>query len=282
MTAARRSGDRGRCCPCRCGRSRGTPGLEGPAEDRAVEAAGPVGARSGLLRLTTDDGAWVLPTHRAAWVGGRRAPLQRDCRHGHANGVLRRRGQPLLAGGTRILTVTPLAREVITLLCDRAPWYDTDERAAACCTVLRDSLADLGIPALRLPRPSSAACRAAVHAVEADVGAPWSTGELADRVGVSRRTLERSFRHETGLGVRQWITRCRLLGSLEPLVAGEPIGRIAVEVGYASQSAFSAAFKREFGLSPGAYVSARTDMPRYAAGVGAHGVVEPSSDPGLA
>jgi len=48
-----------------------------------------------------------------------------------------------------------------------------------------------------------------------------------------------------------------MLNAAKRLRAGRlPVSRIADEVGYASESAFAAAFKRVMGQSPGSYASA--------------------------
>jgi AraC-like DNA-binding protein len=54
---------------------------------------------------------------------------------------------------------------------------------------------------------------------------------------------------------RQWRRQSRLLSSLEKLANYEPVTRIALELGYESPSAFSAAFRVTFGVTPRQYFS---------------------------
>ena len=75
--------------------------------------------------------------------------------------------------------------------------------------------------------------------------------------GVSRRHLERIFRADTGLSIGRYRERARLLAALPRLAAGEPVARVATDVGYATPSAFGAMFKRVLGVSPTGYFSAR-------------------------
>jgi AraC family transcriptional regulator len=99
---------------------------------------------------------------------------------------------------------------------------------------------------------------------------------LARLVGTSPFHLARVFRDRTGLPIHQYLLRLRLALALERLGDGVPsIGALAVDLGFASHSHFTAAFRRAFGVAPGqvrcalgaprsrAYASS-TSMPRLA------------------
>ena len=70
------------------------------------------------------------------------------------------------------------------------------------------------------------------------------------------RTLERRFVVETGSSLGRWRLRLRLTRALELLAAGMSVSDAGLAVGYASTSAFVAAFKRELGSTPGRYFAA--------------------------
>ncbi|WP_342743176.1 AraC family transcriptional regulator [Saccharopolyspora shandongensis] len=76
----------------------------------------------------------------------------------------------------------------------------------------------------------------------------------ARAVGVSRRTLTRLFVHDTGMSFDRWRTHARLRAALALLAEGQPVSRVAHAVGYATPSAFLAAFKRTVGTSPSRYL----------------------------
>ncbi|XOT97710.1 helix-turn-helix transcriptional regulator, partial [Alcaligenes pakistanensis] len=67
---------------------------------------------------------------------------------------------------------------------------------------------------------------------------------------MSVKTFHRLFRRHTGISFGQWRQFARLLGSLEGLAAGEPVVQVALQHGYASQSAYAAVFRRHFGVTP--------------------------------
>lgn len=80
---------------------------------------------------------------------------------------------------------------------------------------------------------------------------PISVESIARSVGCSPFHLSRIFRGETGLTLHRAIVRLRLREGLERLL-DEPqqISRIALDVGFASHSHFTDAFRDEYGCSP--------------------------------
>ena len=101
---------------------------------------------------------------------------------------------------------------------------------------------------LVLPEHRGAASFTA-HVVE-HPGSCTPTGELAGRFGMSAKTLSRRMFAETGLSAEAWRRRARLLEALSRLELGEPIARVASDVGYGSPSSFGTAFRRAFGMTP--------------------------------
>lgn len=80
--------------------------------------------------------------------------------------------------------------------------------------------------------------------------------ELSKFAGASKRTVERLFRSETGLGFGEWRQQLRLGHALRLLAAGQAVTTVALDVGYDSISAFISAFRMTFGQTPGQYFRA--------------------------
>ncbi|MNT83546.1 HTH-type transcriptional regulator ChbR [compost metagenome] len=76
-------------------------------------------------------------------------------------------------------------------------------------------------------------------------------GDWAALLNSSEKTLTRAFQRETGLSFRQWRQRLRLLAALQPLERGASVTEVALASGYESPSAFIAAFKGLFEVTPG-------------------------------
>ncbi len=81
---------------------------------------------------------------------------------------------------------------------------------------------------------------------------PISLQELAESVETSVYHLCRVFRRHTGQSINGYLQRLRqrvALASLEK--TDTPLAHLALDVGYAHQSHFTEAFRREFGIPPG-------------------------------
>jgi AraC family transcriptional regulator, regulatory protein of adaptative response / methylphosphotriester-DNA alkyltransferase methyltransferase len=78
-------------------------------------------------------------------------------------------------------------------------------------------------------------------------------GDVARRVATSRRQLQRVFAEIGGTTFSDYLTRVRLERAAELLrVDPRPLPQIARAVGFRSASAFSVAFRRHHGATPGA------------------------------
>ena len=80
---------------------------------------------------------------------------------------------------------------------------------------------------------------------------PLST--LAEMLHLSERQLSRVIKKQYGVGYREKNKELRMRSAARRLLRGESVTTVAWAVGYRSESAFYAAFKAYFGLSPAAY-----------------------------
>jgi AraC-like DNA-binding protein len=91
----------------------------------------------------------------------------------------------------------------------------------------------------------------ALRLLHGDPARAWTVAALAAEVGLSRAALARRFRALVGQPPLAYLTAWRLALVEERLRDGElTLAAIAREVGYASEFALSAAFKRERGRAP--------------------------------
>lgn len=85
----------------------------------------------------------------------------------------------------------------------------------------------------------------------------WTVGNLAKRVGTSRSAFSARFTEVLDTTPMAYITRWRIRLATNLLQhSRESIGAVAERVGYASESAFNRAFKREMGAPPVAWRNA--------------------------
>lgn len=99
---------------------------------------------------------------------------------------------------------------------------------------------------------------AALSAIHARPGHPWTLDSLADHVAMSRTAFAVKFKKTVGRAPMDYLTRWRMTLAAERLQkAGTAISTVALALGYASETAFSTAFKRVMGCSPSTYTRDR-------------------------
>ena len=82
----------------------------------------------------------------------------------------------------------------------------------------------------------------------------WTLEELARTAGSSRSVLAERFQQLVGISPMQYLTQWRMLLAANLLrSSNSSLLRIAEEVGYQTDTAFSRAFRREFGAPPAAW-----------------------------
>ena len=82
----------------------------------------------------------------------------------------------------------------------------------------------------------------------------WTLEELAKQVGASRSLLAERFTDLVGIPPMQYLAKWRMQIASELLTGGSAkVATVAVEIGYASEAAFSRAFKKMVGMSPSAW-----------------------------
>lgn len=235
---------------------------------------------SGVLAVSTSAGSWVVPPQRAVW-------LPAGVAHSHqAHGPTRMHSllfepdvNPLGATQPTVVPVPPLLREVLIALTDIAEptaggaestrgtegtegTGGTESPGGAARTdserhhleaVAFDQLRRCPAEPLHLPEPGDDRLRVISAILHAAPGDPRTLAELGREAGAGERTLSRLFRRNTGMTFPQWRTQLRLHHALVRLTRGDSVTTVAVAVGFANPSAFIAAFKDMFGVTPGAY-----------------------------
>jgi AraC-like DNA-binding protein len=108
-----------------------------------------------------------------------------------------------------------------------------------------------------LTDPGIAGALARMHA---EPERAWTVAGLAREVGLSRAAFARHFAAAVGMPPLAYLTRWRMtIAGRLLLETSLTLGAIAGRVGYASEFAFAKAFKRDYGVAPGAYRRQRPD-----------------------
>lgn len=104
-----------------------------------------------------------------------------------------------------------------------------------------------------LPIPSSAGARQIAAALSFNPGDTRTLDELARSAHISARSMERTFRAETGMTLRRWRILNRLHAASGLLQSGAAVDAVAHRVGYTSVNAFRRVFADHYGMTPTEY-----------------------------
>jgi AraC-like DNA-binding protein len=95
---------------------------------------------------------------------------------------------------------------------------------------------------------------AALQAIHAEPSRQWTVSSLGEVAGLSRSAFSRRFTELVGQPPLGYLTFWRLTLAARLLADTDaPLSAVARQVGYASEFAFAAAFKRDFGQPPGRF-----------------------------
>ncbi|KAF1045771.1 MAG: RCS-specific HTH-type transcriptional activator RclR [Herbaspirillum frisingense] len=94
----------------------------------------------------------------------------------------------------------------------------------------------------------------ALHLMHEDLSQTWRLDTLAAACAMSRTAFAVHFREVAGMAPMAWLAQWRIRTAMHVLANEEaPMAALAERLGYASESAFSTAFKRLVGVAPGVY-----------------------------
>jgi AraC-like DNA-binding protein/quercetin dioxygenase-like cupin family protein len=208
-------------------------------------------AIEGVMIVHSKVGTWVVPPSRAIWL---LPGLEHEVRmHGEVKirtVFIEPSIAPHLPDTNCVLAVSPLLRELIVAAARIPLDYEEKGRNGRLMRLMLDELHGSDVLPLHLPIPDEARigiiCQAIIdNPADASTAAQW-----AKRLGVTAKTVHRLFAKETAMSFAQWRQQVRLLRALQRIAGGDRIIDVAFDCGYASQSAFTAMFRRHFGMPP--------------------------------
>lgn len=227
-------------------------------------------ASRGAISVATPEGRWLVPPQRACWVPAGISHEMTMCGPVtmlNAFVSLQAMQAEQLPVHCGVYGVSELLRQLLEEAIDLPAMYDVDGRAGKLMNLLVAEIASMPRLSLHAPLPSDTrlarACRQLFDAPSITVGLDM----VAAEAGLSRRTFTRLFRAQTGVSFADWRQQVCLLAAIERLSAGQAVTRVALDLGYASPSAFSSAFRRVLGETPSQYLEVRRSAPEAGRGV---------------
>lgn len=210
---------------------------------------------AGVTSMMTERGHFVVPPGHGLWIPAGVVHQSRAWGEAEIQTIYVTRDQVKNAPVTcRLIRVSSLVEALMLEAVQMPTRYDPDGRDGRLVEFLIEEIGRMPEVSLHVRVPHDPRLAAICEAVLLDPGSARTLDEWADRCHLSRRTLTRLFRRETGQSFSAWRQRVRLLEALARLGAGEAVTYVALDVGYDSPSAFAAMFKRELGAAPRQYL----------------------------
>lgn len=216
----------------------------------------------GVMTVRTEQGTWVVPTHRAVWIPA-------GVPHSIAiSGLVAMRTLYLkpklvkaLGQDCCVLNVSPLLKELIVHACALKALNRRIPGHNHLIYVILDQLHTIQLVPLQLPNPLDPRARRIAEAFSADPADRRPLAHICKAVGASKRTIERLFRQEVGMTAGRWRQQLRLMQAMRLLADGAKVTHAALDAGYSTPSAFIAMFGRALGTTPAAYFRATDAFP---------------------
>jgi AraC-like DNA-binding protein/mannose-6-phosphate isomerase-like protein (cupin superfamily) len=208
-------------------------------------------AVEGVVRVTVGRSTWIVPPMRAIWIPPEIVHEVATLEKARLRALYVDAGVvPFQGSECVVLDVSPLLRELIFALsqCDQAC-----SRESMLSNLILDEVAHSATMPIRVALPLDKRLRMLCETLIKNPALHLTLEEWAQRVGASERTLSRLFEQELQMTFGQWRQQMRLAHAAPQIARGLPLSRVAADLGYASQSAFSAMFKKTFGKSPSAF-----------------------------
>jgi AraC-like DNA-binding protein len=213
-------------------------------------------AFSGTLRLEAENGIYLLPPQRAAWIPA--GVRHRTTLHNVLSGSiffapsLVRHGQ----ASVRIISAAPIVREMVQYALRWPPGRNPGDLLAdsffktlglLCVEWIKEE-----VP-FRLPVAKSRQITAAMEYTLKKLESATLEG-AAGVAALSPRQFRRRFLAESGIVWRQFHHQAQMLRAMELLVSPQAtVTNVAYEIGFNSLSAFAKSFTRFTGQSPNVF-----------------------------
>jgi AraC-like DNA-binding protein len=212
---------------------------------------------AGVLTVTTTEGSWVVPPRRALWIP---PGLAHTVQMGGPTSLRSAYLLPEVAIQANlpehcmVISVSPLLHALLAEAVDLPAEYALGSRDDRLMHLLVDEIASMPTLPLSTPLPQdprlARLCRALMQAPSLEI----DINTMAHKADMSRRSFTRLFREQTGMSFSSWRQQACLLAALSRLGRGQSVTQVAIELGYSSTSAFTAAFRRTLGAAPSHYL----------------------------
>lgn len=212
-------------------------------------------ALDGVVRVNVGNRTWIVPPQRAIWIPPSLTHEVATLEKARLRALyVLADAAPFQGDECKVLEVSPLLRELIVALAEADAASSREQRLAS---LILDELSHLTTLPIVVALPNDKRLKTLCEKLISDPASKLTLDEWALQVAASPRTLARLFEAELGMSFGRWRQQVRLAHAAPLIARGMPLSQVAAELGYASQSAFSAMFRKTFGQSPSAFFTRR-------------------------
>ena len=210
----------------------------------------------GIISCELEQGVWVVPPQCAVWIPG---GLMHSARGTGVNQCYCLFVEP--EAGRNLpttcctLSVSPLLRELLLHAAHFPLLYDEHGAEGNVINTLLDQLSVAHVEDLYLPLPRDNRLRQLTDGMLQDPADKSTLAEWAGRIGMSERSLSRTFAHQVGISVHRWRKQLHVILALQKLSKGTSVQAVALDLGYESASSFVTMFRKAQGKPPARYLS---------------------------
>ncbi|WP_421481103.1 AraC family transcriptional regulator [Agrobacterium rosae] len=214
-------------------------------------------AASGMIQLHTEEGVWLVPPQLAAWIPAgvpHRLDIMTDADLWMVNWqptAIANWAPPDFPDRAFASKVTPLLRSLLAASIEDDP---ATVKAELMVRLILLELSAVSDAPTYLPMPRSPVAKRVAEIALGDYRNRMDLNELASRAATSVRTVSRLFPAETGMTLKAWRQRARIVRTMEQLARGKSVAEVASDAGFSSTAAFSFAFKQVAATTPGAFL----------------------------
>lgn len=209
---------------------------------------------NGSVTCRTEEGIWLVPPQCAIWLPPGTLHCNRISPHSGVCMLFVETEEVRLPEKLCTLSVTPLVTELFRRIVSLPDAETKTGHARLLYQVLLEELSAMPVSGLSLPITTNSRMKAIAEAVIDDPSERKTLSDWAKFAKMSRRSLERLVKQETGLSFGRWKQQLHLIMAIQQLTEGATVQQTAWDLGYESVTAFITMFKKAMGTSPGRYV----------------------------
>lgn len=214
-------------------------------------------AISGIMEVASEQSTWLIPPHFALWIPARtRHRIHMPGAVSMRTLYLRKNLMARRESHCAVLHVAPLLRELVLETVRAGRLRARNGYECALRDILIYQLRNASPMPTFVTLPREARALAVARVILRNPAQAERMNVLCAEAGASVRTIERAFLREVGTSFSSWRRQVRLTKAVQLLVAGHSIKEVAFRVGYGQPSALVEIFRRTFGKTPKAWISA--------------------------